>query len=42
MEFKIEEQGKNIKVVLINEGKEVAKATCYNLKNTSVNYKYIR
>ena len=27
MEFKIEEQGKNIKVVLINEGKEVAKAT---------------
>ena len=35
MEFKIEEKGKDIKVVLINEEKEIAKATCY-FENTPI------
>ena len=41
MEFKIEEQGKDIKVVLINEEKEVAKATCYFENTPIVNNKNI-
>ena len=29
MEFKIEEEGKDIKVILMKEGTEIAKAVCY-------------
>ena len=41
MEFKIENEGKNIKVELVHENKQIAKATCYFKDTPQVNKKPI-
>lgn len=41
MEFKLEKQGENIKVILIKNEEEIAKATCYFVNTPKLNEKNI-